>query len=262
MAIITLNKRSLRNMRKSCNFFTLIELLIVVAIIAILAGMLLPALNSARARGQSAACKSNLKNIGYAHLMYIDETDYCLKGSCGKISDYPGSDSDTTYWSDILAKSLGKGAHIFRCPSHSYSDDEPPVHWSNTNGAYIVTAYWQSYGYNYQGLSSDKYGTDWLKISRVQRPSALFAIMDSAWKSNLDKGYFSVASKMPSGEEGIPNLKRHVKSININFMDGHVETRNSNTDPSNPYADDNVIGSRSSSSKCLQNWNYDGKPNS
>ncbi len=130
--------------RREHNFFTLIELLIVIAIIAILASMLLPALNMARERGKSAQCTSNQKQVLYSIAAYVNDFDGIFYSRPESGGGYSGART----WMKMLATSGHlNNYNVGLCPAM------PPYKYDQTADADFVRTYgvarypeqWQDY---------------------------------------------------------------------------------------------------------------------
>ena len=211
------------------HFFTLVELLIVIAIIAILAGLLLPALNVAREKARMTKCISNLKQFGVGGNFYSgDYQDYIIPQ---KVSSESG---------DLWVTSLGESVTnlfywhnargtIGECPSESsgFTDNAPDTF----NGAFQVP----QYGINSFVAAPANTGyedTGWgnKKITHIRHPSAVSIFCDSRRRAETGMLFVTLngTNTRASFRHGAnPNAVSNSSpgKANFSFIDGHVDSR-------------------------------------
>ncbi|MBM3840939.1 MAG: prepilin-type N-terminal cleavage/methylation domain-containing protein [Verrucomicrobia bacterium] len=255
--------------RSNSDGFTLIELLVVIAVIAVLAALLLPSLLSAKAAGQSARCRGNLRQVGLALQMYVHEnTHYPLLAT----RQNPALPEGAKWYDDLKPYLVHKWTNdLFLCPSFKLETFD-----GRDEGDYFYLSI-GSYGYNvgsagqddaYQFGLAGKFASQArmtataTRETEVKVPADMIASADaySTWSRPEDQlvlGLEILSRKLHNQLDFTPLVRelkavnqRHNGKLNVGFCDGHAEsikTRELLLDP-NP--------------RFLKRWHTDNEPHS
>lgn len=225
--------------------FTLTELLVVIAVIAVLASILLPTLARSKRRAQAVFCLNNTKQLTLAWMTYADDHEGRLAYNLGASSTtlLSGStpmamnwvdnvlnwelDPDNTNTAKLVDTGLGpytsKAANIYHCPADDVlSLRQEAAGWSERVRSYSMNAMIGNAGPFSPGafnVSNTNY-VQFFNISTITRPAQIFVFLDEH-PDSIDDGYFVNQAEIPEWHD-LP-ASYHDGGASISFVDGHAE---------------------------------------
>jgi len=225
--------------------FTLIELLVVIAVIAILAGMLLPALGRAKAKAQGVFCLNNTRQLGFAWMLYADDHNgrlaYNLGGDAksrtvaertninwvNNVMSWELDDENTntlTITDASLAPYTSKAVAIYRCPGDTFlSSVQRAAGWTARLRSYSMNAMMGDAGeFSRTGVNKNNPAyIQFFSANAVPHPESIFVFLDEHANS-INDGYF-VNRAYYTNWIDLP-ASYHNGAAGLSFADGHSET--------------------------------------